>query len=608
MAHSYQESVNTQLRVQSRATTALWGHLLQKNTPSSLLVKAPKENGLKSAPTVPIDRTGTSMRMLLHDTQAILEKFSERVDKLTNGIDDAKRDIITVQNLFQSEHETFMGEVVSLVSQCQLEVQRSVGTPVQVSQMDQFRKDLSRMDSNIDALGKRVDMLQMLNQTQTQALQTIQDQQGQLLTSLSPMLPLLQAIPLHVDVAKAEVKNHISEVRDSVSEAKHVTLRRPEPNDENIPLPELAHISPQNSSGMLPMSSLVPSRSNSLPKKRRRSDDSDGVHRLHTRLNPQSQNIPETISETLSQPCQRRRLSFHFDHSRSTTPSPGHRNSALQYFQPVLDSPKRTFLIHTMEGSNPTDLTSLDTYVPALTARVPSALTACVSPAPSRDHALPPQHIALHSAFDDAGRAQHSIAPVLSGRSCPIPGSDLCRSSDSTPASPTPNSSARVLSPDCSPIPATPEPKTAKLVLMASGHPSPSRCSMLAAEHVGSSPLRQSPLRYMQVSTYTMTQQQLLKEGSSARKGRFVPNLQDASINMVSPHVISDGTPVREPCSNGINKPMSLKDRRARGLLADSALVSIYIARYHAHTYSSIIQEKEGKRYIPFEDEDDFQE
>lgn len=45
-----------------------------------------------------------------------------------------------------------------------------------------------------------------LNQTQSQALQNIQDQQSQILTALLPLLPLLQAVPLHIDCAKNDLK------------------------------------------------------------------------------------------------------------------------------------------------------------------------------------------------------------------------------------------------------------------------------------------------------------------------------------------------------------------------------------------------------------------
>ncbi len=54
------------------------------------------------------------MRMLLHDTQAIMEKFSERVEKLTSGVDKAQQDISAVQRMFEHERENTMSETVAL--------------------------------------------------------------------------------------------------------------------------------------------------------------------------------------------------------------------------------------------------------------------------------------------------------------------------------------------------------------------------------------------------------------------------------------------------------------------------------------------------------------
>ncbi len=56
-----------------------------------------------------------------------------------------------------------------------------------------------------------------LNQTQFQALQTIQDQQSQILSALLPVLPLLQSVPLHIENARNQVKDSLSELQRQVS-------------------------------------------------------------------------------------------------------------------------------------------------------------------------------------------------------------------------------------------------------------------------------------------------------------------------------------------------------------------------------------------------------
>jgi hypothetical protein len=54
------------------------------------------------------------MRILLHDTRANIEKFSSRVDILTNGVSEAKREIVTMQKLFQEDHEKIIEQTVDL--------------------------------------------------------------------------------------------------------------------------------------------------------------------------------------------------------------------------------------------------------------------------------------------------------------------------------------------------------------------------------------------------------------------------------------------------------------------------------------------------------------
>jgi hypothetical protein len=91
------------------ASTPLWAHLFRRDVAS-----LPPDPGITITPAAPLDKNGTSMRLLLHDTQANFEKFSERVDKLTTGVEDAKKEIILVKQLFQQEHEQLDTDIVDL--------------------------------------------------------------------------------------------------------------------------------------------------------------------------------------------------------------------------------------------------------------------------------------------------------------------------------------------------------------------------------------------------------------------------------------------------------------------------------------------------------------
>lgn len=95
----------------SAASTALWAHLLRKDIP---VISHTSSNTLTNPPMAPLDKAGTSMRILLHDTQANLEKFSAHVDKLASGVSETKREMMTMQKLFQEDHDKLVGQIVDL--------------------------------------------------------------------------------------------------------------------------------------------------------------------------------------------------------------------------------------------------------------------------------------------------------------------------------------------------------------------------------------------------------------------------------------------------------------------------------------------------------------
>ncbi len=92
----------------------LWGHLSrnsgipQPNPPSS--------SGANSTiPSIaPLDKAAASTRILLHDTQANLAKFADRVTQLTIGVADAKRELVAVQKLYQEDHEQLVERMIGL--------------------------------------------------------------------------------------------------------------------------------------------------------------------------------------------------------------------------------------------------------------------------------------------------------------------------------------------------------------------------------------------------------------------------------------------------------------------------------------------------------------
>jgi hypothetical protein len=95
----------------STTSTALWAHLLRKDLTAVVPPSNPKQHVV---PVAPIDKAGTSMRLLLHDTQANLEKFSERVDKLTGGVQETRREVDLVKRLWEGERDKSHAEIADL--------------------------------------------------------------------------------------------------------------------------------------------------------------------------------------------------------------------------------------------------------------------------------------------------------------------------------------------------------------------------------------------------------------------------------------------------------------------------------------------------------------
>ncbi|EDQ98327.1 uncharacterized protein LACBIDRAFT_303942 [Laccaria bicolor S238N-H82] len=181
---------------QRTGTTALWTHLLRKDAQAS--------NNIGIIPPIaPIDKNATTMRVLLHDTQANFEAFSARVDKLINVVEETKREIKTTSTLFEREHDTLVGDVIDLVNRSQKEIQNSIGTPTQAPATDAFFKDVDR---RLEGLNQRLDAAHAALQTQMQAILTLQEQQGTILASVLPLLPLVQSIPLHLESLKTDLR------------------------------------------------------------------------------------------------------------------------------------------------------------------------------------------------------------------------------------------------------------------------------------------------------------------------------------------------------------------------------------------------------------------
>lgn len=89
--------------------SSLWGHIVGTNT-----LGPPLHSETSIPPLAPLDRNATSMRVLLHDTQANFEKFSARVDILITGMEEAKREVQQVHTLFERDRDSLSGDIIDI--------------------------------------------------------------------------------------------------------------------------------------------------------------------------------------------------------------------------------------------------------------------------------------------------------------------------------------------------------------------------------------------------------------------------------------------------------------------------------------------------------------
>ena len=91
----------------SSSSSVLWAHLLRKD-----VLASSSRGDVPLPPLAPVDKSGTSTRILLLDTQTHLQKFGQNVEELTSRVDLAKQEIVTVKTLFQQDREALTSDFV----------------------------------------------------------------------------------------------------------------------------------------------------------------------------------------------------------------------------------------------------------------------------------------------------------------------------------------------------------------------------------------------------------------------------------------------------------------------------------------------------------------
>ncbi|KAI0294447.1 hypothetical protein BC826DRAFT_1012433 [Russula brevipes] len=195
----------------STAST-IWAHLLNHRGPSKANATTQLASGSGSQLT-PHDKAGTSTRILLHDTHARLEKFSERANAIFSGIETSRREMVRVREQVESARESELDTIAQLINRCQSSIQKTIGEPAQAREVTTMHASLAvlteRLHTLEDKMNNKLDALTALVQTQTQLSQSLQEQfsrtqiqQSRILELLAPLHPILQSVPLHINLAR----------------------------------------------------------------------------------------------------------------------------------------------------------------------------------------------------------------------------------------------------------------------------------------------------------------------------------------------------------------------------------------------------------------------
>ncbi|KAF4610992.1 hypothetical protein D9613_006710 [Agrocybe pediades] len=191
-------------------STPLWEHLLKSKGST---IPSLRTMPIIAPPSAPLDKNATSMK---HAADLLEEAKTTR------------HEIKTVHSLFERDRERLVGDIVDLVNRSQKEMQKTMGSPAQTDAVETVFNDVSHRMKELD---QRLDAIQAVSslilrrmrgfthnmhpssqfnqshtqnlQTQIQAVQILLDKQGSIMTAVLPLLPLLQAIPVHIEALRS---------------------------------------------------------------------------------------------------------------------------------------------------------------------------------------------------------------------------------------------------------------------------------------------------------------------------------------------------------------------------------------------------------------------
>ncbi|KAG8854025.1 hypothetical protein FRB96_007888 [Tulasnella sp. 330] len=204
----------------------------------------------------PVPKTAAiSFRTVMNNIENVIVEFSGRVDALVEEVKQAQSEVVETSRLHEEGLAEVKRDLQSHVSACHSSLQTSVtGNRAFLEKILDQQASLSDHLTNIeerlsDTESRMVDQERRDDQIRSQ----LQDMAGQLLKilidfqSLSPILPNVQALPLHVQTAKNDIVDFVrQELATSSTALSHSLsqavvrlegLTRPNPIQELVPAP-----------------------------------------------------------------------------------------------------------------------------------------------------------------------------------------------------------------------------------------------------------------------------------------------------------------------------------------------------------------------------------
>ncbi|KAG9092873.1 hypothetical protein FRC07_011574, partial [Ceratobasidium sp. 392] len=191
----------------NRKTGGLWSYILPPTTSASSSPPDPDATGQippstsASLPaTGPSDRSAVSVRLMLGDAKAALQQLSDRVERVVDEAGNARREVTEAGRGVEEAHAGMVKQVQVIVKQAIASVQEA--SAAHTSSLEAASTRVANLET---ALAAQATAVSDLARTGPQNIANLLDRTAQIhsaVLSLSPVIPLLQAIPAEISNAQ----------------------------------------------------------------------------------------------------------------------------------------------------------------------------------------------------------------------------------------------------------------------------------------------------------------------------------------------------------------------------------------------------------------------